>query len=205
MKLGDFILKNICRPLGLESTTKQPELLPHFEEKRVDIGIRNDDGAFSTVPEIFPIPTPDDFGGASLYSTPREFTRFLSVLLGGGRGILGQESTDEIFRPQLAPLVREQLNAQVNTAQPMKWMFTTGNVVNFGLGVAITAEDVPGGRSAGSVAWGGHTNTHWWIDRKNGVCATSFFHHLPPCDPGVVSIRDEFEERLYEYLKEATG
>ncbi|KAL4876519.1 beta-lactamase/transpeptidase-like protein [Aspergillus karnatakaensis] len=164
-KLGEFMHEHIFTPLGFKSTTFHPETLANFEisKRRAEIGQRNPDGSFTPTKEVFPLPAPADFGGASLYSTPREFTTFLSALLADGRGIITRESVDEIFRPQLSAPVREKLNAQVNMpfAKPMKWMFTTGNEVDFGLTVAITAEDVPGGRRKGTVSWGGHTNTHW--------------------------------------------
>ncbi|KAL4862484.1 beta-lactamase/transpeptidase-like protein [Aspergillus spectabilis] len=204
-KLGEFVHENICIPLNLELTTFHPETLPDFDftKKRVEIGLRNPDGTFTPAKEIFPLPAPADLGGASLYSTPREFTKFLSALLSRGRGIITPESVDEIFSPQLSDPVRRKLNDQINMpfVKAMKWMFTPGDKVDFGLTVAITAEDVPGGRKEGTVSWGGHTNTHWWIDRKSGVCATSFFHHLPQCDPAVVAVRDGFERGLYNKIR----
>ncbi|KAL2864843.1 serine hydrolase domain-containing protein [Aspergillus lucknowensis] len=205
--LGAFVLENICAPLNLTSTTFHPETLPDFEKRRVQIALRNPEGVLSPLNEIFPLPAPADLGGCSLYSTPREFTTFLSALLAGGRGIISPESVDEIFRPQISHEVRAQLNAQVNApeAKPMKWMFTTGDLVDFGLTAAITAEDVPGGRGEGTVSWGGHTNTLWWIDRKNGVCATSFFHHLPPSDPPVLAVMEEFEAELYKKIRQSSS
>ena len=34
----------------------------------------------------------------------------------------------------------------------------------WGLSFLINAEDVPGGRAAGSLAWAGLANTYYWID-----------------------------------------
>ncbi|RLL94068.1 hypothetical protein CFD26_100295 [Aspergillus turcosus] len=202
-RLGEFIHENICGPLNLQSTTFHPETLPNFEKRKVEIALRDGDGSLKATKEIFPLPTPDDLGGGSLYSTPREFTKFLSALLAGGRGIIEPESVDEIFRPQLPEAVRITLNQQINmpAAQGMKWMFTTGDQIDFGLGVSVTVSDVPDGRAHGTVSWGGHTNTHFWIDRKTGVCATSFFQHLPPSDPQVIGLRDEFETELYKQIR----
>ncbi|KAG2026129.1 hypothetical protein GB937_002277 [Aspergillus fischeri] len=202
-RLGEFIHENICHPLNLQSTTFHPETLPDFEKRKVEIALRTEDGSLTPSKEIFPLPTPDDLGGGSLYSTPREFTEFLSALLAGGRGVIRPESVDEIFRPQLPEAVRIRLNQQVNmpAAQAMKWSFTTGDQVDFGLAVAVTVGDVPDGRADGTVSWGGHINTHFWVDRKTGVCATSFFQHLPPSDPQVIALRDEFETELYRQIR----
>ncbi|GFF92482.1 esterase EstB [Aspergillus udagawae] len=202
-RLEEFIHENICVPLDLQSTTFHPETLPTFEKRKVEIALRNGDGSLTPIKEIFPLPTPDDLGGGSLYSTPREFTKFLSALLAGGRGVIKPKSVDEIFRPQLPENVRLRLNQQINMpeARAMKWSFTTGDQVDFGLAVAVTVGDVPDGRADGTVSWGGHTNTHFWIDRKTGICATSFFQHLPPSDPQVIALRDEFETELYRQIR----
>ncbi|GAQ03718.1 acyltransferase LovD [Aspergillus lentulus] len=202
-RLGEFIHENICHPLNLQSTTFHPETLPDFEKRKVEIALRTEDGSLTLTKEIFPLPTPDDLGGGSLYSTPREFTKFLSAILAGGAGVIKPESVDEIFRPQLPEAVRIRLNQLINMpeAQAMKWFFTTGDQVDFGLAVAVTVGDVPDGRADGTVSWGGHTNTHFWIDRKTGICATSFFQHLPPSDPQVIALRDEFETELYRQIR----
>ncbi|KAJ6012363.1 hypothetical protein N7522_002718 [Penicillium canescens] len=165
-KLGEFIRENICCPLDLQSTTFHPETLPDFEKKKVEIASRDTDGSLTPTKEIFPIPTPDDLGGGSLYSTAREFTKILSALLAGGEGIIKPESVDEIFRPQLPDAVRITLNQQINSpgARGMKWLFTTGDQIDFGLTVSVTIADVPNGRAHGTVSWGGHTNTQWVSD-----------------------------------------
>ncbi|KAF4161815.1 hypothetical protein CNMCM6936_002968 [Aspergillus lentulus] len=100
-RLGEFIHENICHPLNLQSTTFHPKTLPDFEKRKVEIALRTEDGSLSPTKEIFPLPTPEDLGGGSLYSTPREFTKFLSAILAGGAGVIKPESVDEIFRPQL--------------------------------------------------------------------------------------------------------
>ncbi|KAF4152399.1 hypothetical protein CNMCM6069_002169 [Aspergillus lentulus] len=202
-RLGEFIHENICHPLNLQSTTFHPKTLPDFEKRKVEIALRTEDGSLSPTKEIFPLPTPEDLGGGSLYSTPREFTKFLSAILAGGAGVIKPESVDEIFRPQLPEAVRIRLNQLINMpeAQAMKWFFTTGDQIDFGLAVAVTVGDVPNGRADGTVSWGGHTNTHFWIDRKTGICATSFFQHLPPSDPQVMALRDEFETELYRQIR----
>lgn len=134
--------------------------------RKVEIVLRDGDGSLTPTKEIFPLRTPDDLGGGSLYSTPREFTKFLSALLAGGRGIIKPESVDEIFPPQLPEAVRITLNQQINmpAAQGMKWMFTTGDQIDVGLGVSVMIGDVPDGRANGTVSWGGHTNTHFVSD-----------------------------------------
>jgi CubicO group peptidase (beta-lactamase class C family) len=176
-RLGEFIHENICVPLNLQSTTFHPETLPDFEKRKVEIVLRDGDGSLTPIQEIFPLPTPDDLGGGSLYSTPREFTKFLSALLAGGQGILKPEGVDEIFRPQLPEAVRITLNQQINmpAAQGMKWMFTTGDQIDFGLGVSVTVGDVPDGRADGAVSWGGHTNTHFVSDSL--VCCQKKHEH----------------------------
>src|SRR3989442_669970 len=52
----------------------------------------------------------------------------------------------------------------------------------WGLGFLINTVAFPGGRSAGSLAWAGLSNTFYWIDPKKGICATIMMQFLPFVD-----------------------
>ena len=44
--------------------------------------------------------------------------------------------------------------------------FFPGMVKKMGLAYMINTQDVPGRRSAGSLAWAGLANTYFWLDPK---------------------------------------
>jgi hypothetical protein len=59
---------------------------------------------------------------------------------------------------------------------------------------------VPGGRSAGSVAWAGLNNTYYWLDPTRRVAGALFTQILPFGDPAVLRLLREFERAVYRVL-----
>jgi hypothetical protein len=53
---------------------------------------------------------------------------------------------------------------------------------------------VPGGRSAGSLAWAGLGNTYFWIDPARG---RHLMQLLPFADPKALALLDAFERAVY--------
>jgi methyl acetate hydrolase len=76
--------------------------------------------------------------------------------------------------------------------------FHPGFVDKFGLGFLINTTAYDGGRSAGSLAWAGISNTFFWIDPKRSMCATLMMQFLPFCDPSAMAMLREFEKAGYE-------
>ena len=70
----------------------------------------------------------------------------------------------------------------------------------WGYGLLINNEDVPGGRRAGTGAWAGLFNTHFFIDRTTGVCASIYTNSLPFITPGAWGLYGEFEQAVYAGL-----
>ncbi len=79
--------------------------------------------------------------------------------------------------------------------------FIPGSVDKFGLGFLINNEPIPGGRSAGSLAWAGIFNTYFWIDRDQDVCGVLLTQILPFYDADVVELLNQFETAVYSAAK----
>ena len=75
--------------------------------------------------------------------------------------------------------------------------FIPGSVDKFGLGFLINSEPIPGGRSAGSLAWAGIYNTYFWIDRDQDICGVLITQILPFYDADVVELLNRFETAVY--------
>ena len=60
--------------------------------------------------------------------------------------------------------------------------FFPGMVKKWGLSWLINTEDVPGRRSAGSLAWAGLHNTYFWLDPKSQVTGVLMTQILPFAD-----------------------
>ena len=73
-------------------------------------------------------------------------------------------------------------------------------VKKWGLGFMISTEAVPGGRSAGSLAWAGLGNTYFWIDPAKGVAGVILMQLLPFADAKALALLDRFEKAVYTVL-----
>ena len=57
-------------------------------------------------------------------------------------------------------------------------------------------------RAAGSGAWAGLFNTHFWVDRATGVTGAVYTQSLPFAEPRVFALYPAFESALYASLAE---
>jgi methyl acetate hydrolase len=73
-------------------------------------------------------------------------------------------------------------------------------VKKWGVCFMIVTAPVPGGRSAGSVAWAGLGNTYFWIDRGRGVAGVILMQLLPFADPKALALLEQFERAVYASL-----
>ncbi|MDQ3454523.1 MAG: serine hydrolase, partial [Actinomycetota bacterium] len=64
----------------------------------------------------------------------------------------------------------------------------------------LNTEDIPGMRRAGSGAWAGLCNTHFWIDPTTGICASIYSNFLPFVPPEAMSMYASYEKALYAAL-----
>jgi methyl acetate hydrolase len=67
------------------------------------------------------------------------------------------------------------------------------------LGFLRNQADVPGGRRAGGLAWGGLANCYYWADPKAGVAGVFFGQFLPFADPKMLAAFAAFERAVYEH------
>ena len=52
-------------------------------------------------------------------------------------------------------------------------------------------------RRAGSGAWAGLCNTHFWVDRTSGIAASIYSNFLPFVPPEALQLYADFERALY--------
>ena len=65
----------------------------------------------------------------------------------------------------------------------------------------ITADQVPGKRSPGSLSWGGINNTFFWIDPARGIGGVIMMQYLPFADAKALGVYDVFERGAYQLVK----
>lgn len=197
----DVVIKEkISGPLGMDDT------MFLLDEQRtanaVTVHVPGEDGGWSSAGEILP-QQPDWWAaGHGLYSTPRDYLRFQRALLRGGEldgeRILRPETVEEAFTNQIGAL---DFPPEIPTADPpITAEFNAGPGWKWGYGLLLNTVDVPGGRRAGSGAWAGLFNTHFWIDRTTGICASVYTNSLPFVLPETFAVYGEFEQALYAAL-----
>jgi CubicO group peptidase (beta-lactamase class C family) len=140
-------------------------------------------------------------GGGGLSSTAGDYIRFTRMLLDGGEldgaRILSAASVDTMAQNHIGALGVPALN----TAMPDRsddFSFVADGRDKWGLGFLITADGVPGLRSAGSLSWGGINNTYFWIDRSRGITGVILMQFLPFADRQALALYNAFERGVYQ-------
>ena len=123
----------------------------------------------------------------------------MQMILQEGAGILSCESIAKMRANQTGTLTvgrmkaaRPEMTADVDFHPGFDDQFTYGFLRN-----PVAHE---GGRSEGSLAWGGIQNTFYWIDPQKSACAAILMQFLPFCDPQAMGLLRDFERALYAAL-----
>ncbi len=67
----------------------------------------------------------------------------------------------------------------------------------WGYGLLLNTDDIEGARRAGTGAWAGLLNTHFWVDRTAGITGAIYSQFLPFVTPPALQMYQEFEAALY--------
>jgi CubicO group peptidase (beta-lactamase class C family) len=198
----DVVLKEqITGPLGMDDTAF---LLDAGRQANcVTLHVRGEDGAWISAGEVLN-QQPDWWaGGHGLYSTPRDYVRFQRMLLRGGEldgtRILDAATVDAAFTNQIGEL---DFPAEIPTAEPQTTdSLRVGPGWKWGYGLLLNTVDVPGGRRAGTGAWAGLLNTHFFVDRTTGITASIYTNSLPFIpEHEAWKVYGDFEQALYAAL-----
>lgn len=199
--LDEVIRTGITDPLGMPDTAFR--LDDARRANAVTVHVKGEDGAWVSAGGILN-ESPDWWpGGHGLYSTPRDYIRFERALLRGGEldgvRILEAATVDAAFSNQIGDL---DFPAEIPTADPpITDTLYAGPGQKWGYGLLLNTADAPGGRRAGTGAWAGLFNTHFFIDRATGVCASIYTNSLPfITHDDAWKTYVEFEEALYAAL-----
>ncbi len=199
--LGAFFEENLFEPLGMKDTAFK--LAAGHRTRLVGMHAREADGSLQPMP--FEIPQEPEFqmGGGGLYGTAGDYLAFERLFLDGGRAngrqVLKPETVQAMSQNQMGALgvrlLRTAIPPYSNDAE-----FFPGMVKKWGLGFMINTERVPGGRSAGSLAWAGLGNTYFWIDPAKRIAGVIMTQIVPFADAKVLDLFGKFERAVYASL-----
>jgi CubicO group peptidase (beta-lactamase class C family) len=204
--LDSYMRANIFVPLGMRDSG----FVPNAEQlsRSVQAHARKPDGSLEPVPRT-PMAKPEFYaGGGGLSSTGADYLTFLRMLLHGGTLNGAQVLQPETVTLMLQNHIGNLLVNKLPTSQPAMSNdaeFFPGMAKKWGLTWLINTDDVPGRRSAGSVAWAGLFNTYYWLDPKQQVTGVIMTQILPFADPTVLQLLDEFETAVYRTVKESAS
>ncbi|KAH8886101.1 putative D-aminoacylase [Thozetella sp. PMI_491] len=208
--LGAYMQEYIFDPLGMDSTTFRLRDRLDIKTRRADMTKRQDDGSLTLGENTyFSDNEPDDHGGGGLFSSARDYLRFLSAVLKHDEKLLNQASFKLLFAPCLLPAPAEAFqdarSAQHRERDDGHMAIPAPEQVDFALGGMVTLKDVPGGRKAGSLSWGGLPNLSWLVDRDSGMAIFFASQTLPPGDKISGRIIRRLEAAVYsgEFFKGA--
>jgi len=141
-------------------------------------------------------------GGGGLASTADDYGRFVRMFLNGGEldgarvlraetvALMGQNHIGAVSVPAL----------KTHLPRSHAFSFIADGRDKWGLGFLITADQVPGKRSPGSLSWGGINNTYFWIDPSRGIGGVILMQYLPFADPNALAVYDAFERGAYQLI-----
>jgi CubicO group peptidase (beta-lactamase class C family) len=183
-----FLQNRIFAPLGMTSTYFQ---VPQSEIQRLTTNYFGAPfGAFPIDPgsdSVFLDKPAFPFGGAGLVSSPRDYDRFLAMLM--GEGALGDA---RIMSTETARL------AMSNLVHPDTRMESFVKGQGFGAGGRVTIAPRDTGEGLGTFGWGGAASTIGWVDRSRGVRASGWSQIMTMGDQPFV---EGFTKSVYQGAK----
>jgi methyl acetate hydrolase len=195
--LEAYMREHIFTPLGMYDTGFMPT--DEQTARAAQVHARKPDGSLESVPPAPPV-KPEFFAGGGLCSTGPDYLAFLRMVLNGG-ALDGAR----VLRPETVALMTQNHIGDLDV-QPLKSghpgvpndaEFFPGMTKKWGLSWLINTEDVPGRRSAGSLAWAGLFNTYYWLDPRRQIAGVLLTQMLPFADTAVLRLLDDFETAVY--------
>ena len=201
MRLGDYLRRNVLDPLGMSSTSFA--ISDEMRARMAAVHLRGADGSLGVIGfEVLQDPEVE-LGGAGLYGTVEDYSRFLQMILGRG-----SRDGVQVLRPETVDrmVVNNMGNLRVvplPTATPGfsgDVEFYPGVEKTWGLTFQINEEPLPTGRPAGGLMWAGLANSFYWIDMQNQVAGTYISQQFPFGDPRSFGLFDSIERACYAAL-----
>ena len=202
-KLEDYFRQKIFAPLKMDDTSYN---IPEAKAARVvaaqqRAGAKMDGAVELQSPQpglTIPVPA----GGGGLTSTASDYGRFVRMYLNGGQldgaRVLKAETVALMSQNAMGSLRVPALKAAL--PRSADFSFIADGRDQWSLAFLMTADQVPGKRSPGSLSWGGINNTYFWIDPARGISGVILMQYLPFADAKALALYDAFERGTYRLV-----
>jgi methyl acetate hydrolase len=198
VSLDVYFRKHILDPLGMNDTAFAIE--PRQREREASVHRRGSTGSLMAEPMEHPSTRRSFSGGGGIYSSGPDYLTLIRALLRGGAldGV-------RLLRPETVALMGQNQIGNVDVGVLRTTNPTISNDVDlcpgiglkWGFGHMINMQTVAGGRSAGSLTWGGLFNTYYWIDPHKRIAALFMAQVLPFADTHALRLYRQFERSIY--------
>jgi methyl acetate hydrolase len=198
MPLDVYFREHIFDPLGMHDTAFV--ISPAQQAREASGHRRMPDGSLTAEPRERQMAPHRFSGGGGIYSTAPDYLTFIRMLLHGGV----RDGVRILLPDTVALMGRNQIGrleaGRMRTMAPQfsnDVDFFPGISLKWGFGHMINMQPIPGGRSAGSLTWGGLFNTYYWIDPQKRIAAVFMTQIVPFADPRALNIYGAFERAIY--------
>jgi CubicO group peptidase (beta-lactamase class C family) len=198
VSLDVYFRKHILDPLGMNDTAFA--ILPPQRKREASVHRRGSTGSLEAEPMEQPSARRSFSGGGGIYSSGPDYLTLIRALLRGGAldGV-------RLLRPETVALMGQSQTGTVdvgvlrttNPALSNDVDLFPGVGLKWGFGHMINMQAVAGGRSAGSLTWGGLFNTYYWIDPHKRIAAVFMTQVLPFADKHALRLYRQFERGIY--------
>lgn len=202
VSLDVYFRDHILDPLGMKDTAFV--ISPRQREREASVHRRGPSGALTAEP-MEAVPGGHSFsGGGGIYSSGPDYLTLIRALLRGGEldgvRILRTETVALMGQNQIGNVDVAVLKT-TNPALSNDVDLCPGTGLKWGFGHMINMQAIAGGRSAGSLTWGGLLNTYYWIDPDRRIAAVFMTQVLPFADTRALRLYRQFERGIYAATK----
>lgn len=181
LTLGAYAQKHLLLPLGMHSSTYDPDGLPKLRESLLlPVQRATDGGLEAGVPNWAEQGSgKDHFGGGSFFTTAGDFMKLLLYLLRNDGSILRRDTVEMMMQPgNTSAECRAGVNRDFNLGYAIPMLapgMERGLEWDQGLGGVVLDSDSPLKLNKGAFMWHGMPNTLWVCmqDMKSSVLLTS--------------------------------
>ena len=200
-RIDAFCREEIFEPLGMANTAF--ELDDAMTANLCELKARGEDGVLAPF-ELAPPSHPEMYCmGHCLYSTAPDYLRFLRMVLRGGEldgaRILSAEGVAAMTADHMQGLTFEKMPTAAPSVTAAFDPFP-GTRLTHSFAFMRNEEAIPGRRSAGSMAWAGLCNTHYWLDPAKGIAAVIMTQSLPFVEERFMATYAAYERAVYASL-----